>query len=262
MPVAFVALSNSASSKAASGVLQKVVRYFCSSPRAITRLYAILELGVTHPVWEILEYYVCQYCARNSVLVNGYPVFSQYKVMIGSYSKRNFCCRRDTATSKSAEPVLPLAVAHFLHWLISHDIDLAFVRNVAALESEMLDHRRQMARTYRLRQRAKHPRSRLATATTAGLTDTDTPPPLKMTAAKKDRLRPPIKRSVPGYYARTASSSCCRTRKRCRSSGASSSNSSAACNGVAVASAAAGGGGGGGGGPLVGGAAATAAAHV
>ena len=182
--VAFVGGSSDA---AGAAILLKVVRYFSDAPRAIQRLCAILELsGTTKTVCSVIEYYVCQYCARNNVLVNGYPVFAQYKVMISFYSKRHFSARwEDDAPPRGNSGTmlrLPLRGAHFLYWFIVHDLDQEFVANFELFKTSMSMHRRQMARTYRRRQQAKQLQP----------SSPSTPPPLGRTAARTDRLRPPV----------------------------------------------------------------------
>lgn len=180
MHVAFVSGSSDA---AGAAILLKVVRYFSAAPRAIERLCAILELsGTTKTVCSVIEYYVCQFCARNNVLVNGYPVFAQYKVMISFYSKRHFSARWDDGGRGGGTMVLPLRGAHFLYWFIVHDLDQEFVANFELFKTSMSVHRREMARTYRRRQQAKQLQPSSPSA----------PPPLGRTAARTDRLRPPV----------------------------------------------------------------------
>lgn len=176
MEVAFVSGTTEA---AGTAILGKVVRYFCGAA-VFARLCAILALSKNgRPVCSVIEYYVCQYCARNSVLVKGYPVFAQYKIMISVYTKQHFSASWD----EGGQAPLPLKGAHFLHWFIMHDLDLEFVQNFELFATAMRAHRRQMARTYRKRQQAKQKQ------------ESKTPPPLGMTAAKADRLRPPIVRT-------------------------------------------------------------------
>ena len=120
--------------------------------------------GCKQRVFEVIDYYVCQHCARNNVLVKGYPVFAQYKAMSALYTKAHFSPtpvkrgRQSTATITIAGHDFLVAQAHFLWWMILHDIDKHLLTRFDEIEEEMCAFKREMARKYRRRQRAKRMR--------------------------------------------------------------------------------------------------------
>ena len=118
-------------------------------------------------VYEVLDYFVCQHCARNNVFIKGYPVFAQYKAMSALYTKAHFSPmplkdgypRQQTATITIGGHDMLVAQAHFLWWMILHDIDVYVLPRMDEIEREMSKFKRDMARKYRRRQRAKRRRT-------------------------------------------------------------------------------------------------------
>lgn len=149
-----------------TSVLHKVVRHVQS---AAPRFQAILAAhSCKSRVFEVVDYFVCQHCARNNVYIKGYPVFAQYKAMSALYTKAHFGptpTKRGGGHTHPAGAVLTvagydmsLAQAHFLWWMVMHDIDAHLLPRFDGMEDEMAQFKRDMARKYRLRQRAKRMR--------------------------------------------------------------------------------------------------------
>lgn len=143
----------------------KIVRYMCTHNSSTPRFQTILQArSTTQRVFDVLDYYVCQHCARNNVFIKGYPVFAQYKAMSALYTKAHFS---PTAKPDEAAPIIViggynmvLAQAHFLWWMVLHDIDAHVLPLFDDIEEEMGGFKREMARKYRRRQRAKKRRRR------------------------------------------------------------------------------------------------------
>lgn len=142
-------------------VLRKVVRHVQS---AAPRFQAILAARPCKTrVFEVVDYFVCQHCARNNVFIKGYPVFAQYKAMSALYTKAHFGPMPTKGGGHAhvltvAGYDMSLAQAHFLWWMVMHDIDAHLLSRFDCMEDEMARFKRDMARKYRRRQRAKRMR--------------------------------------------------------------------------------------------------------
>ena len=146
------------SSATEQSVVRKVVKFLLSE-KNVERFAAVLSKHGS--VLDILAYYVCQHCARSNVIVHGYPVFAQYRSMSLLYTKAYFAILPHHSAAGTTTTVhvrgreITLGQAHFLWWLVIHDIDLDFLSQVHAMEVDMQTHKRFMSRKYRLRQKAK-----------------------------------------------------------------------------------------------------------
>lgn len=123
------------------------------------RTQHLLSLRETQQqVMAVLNYYICQHCARNGTLVEGCSVFAQYRHLAMLYTRRFFCITLPAGTPASTTTLIngmPLAQAHFVWWFVTHNLDAAFVREFDHIENAMLLHKRNTAKKYRQRQRAK-----------------------------------------------------------------------------------------------------------
>ena len=134
----------------------KLLLYFGQNEDRIKALLSLEPL--VSQVFELIAYFVCQYCARNSVHVGGYAVFAQYRQMAILYTKSNFCILPGpdaTTTSTTTINGMPMAQAHFLSWFVRHRLDLYVIEHHTLLRQSMATYKRQTARKYRQRQRAK-----------------------------------------------------------------------------------------------------------
>lgn len=136
-------------------LLVKVENYFNTSDERQARKQRLIKDA------DVLAYYVTQHCARKHVVIRttdclGYSVYAQYKKMANTYSRGLFAAppRR---TPHFAD-TLPLPIHHFLYWVISRDVDVAFWSQYPVITAAMQSHRKTTSRGYRARQERKRKR--------------------------------------------------------------------------------------------------------